>query len=287
MATPKAIDAPRTARGVLSGGEAALATSGGREGSSWSVRLGGKLGLLLRAGAAIVLLHAMGFLRADRHAIGGLFLAAVAIAVVFGPWLLKLGRSLSFEREARIREQERAEVAAHLHDSVLQTLALIQTRSADAAQVAALARRQERELRRWLLARPGSSAHVSMKSLLQDAASAVEELHGARVEVVVVGDGRLDGRMEAVVHAAREALTNAAKFAGSSHVDLYAEIGSERAEVFVRDRGVGFDPRSIPSDRRGVRESMIGRMERNGGSCTIRSTAGQGTEVELTMGRNG
>ncbi len=248
--------------------------------------LGGKLGLLARGAAALVLLHAVGIVRVEGHAIRGLVLAAVAITVVFGPWLLRLGRSLSFEREARIREQERAEVAAHLHDSVLQTLALIQKRSADTAQVAALARRQERELRRWLFERPGgSTTHASMKSLLQDAAAEVEELHGVPVETVLVGDGRLDARMEAVVHAAREALTNAAKFASSAHVDLYAEIGADRAEVFVRDRGIGFDPQSIPADRRGVRDSMVGRMERNGGRCTIRSAAGEGTEVELTMDR--
>src|SRR6185312_2431502 len=156
-----------------------------------------------------------------------------------------------FERAARIREQERAEVAAHLHDSVLQTLALIQTRSSDSTAVATLARRQERELRRWLFERPGAPAGDSVKTALEMAAGDVEELHGVPVEVVVVGDGVVDARVDALVQAAREAMTNAAKFAGSGQVDLYAEVEPARVEVFVRDRGIGFDPSAVSPDRRG------------------------------------
>jgi signal transduction histidine kinase len=200
--------------------------------------------------------------------------------------VLRLGSSLSFERAARIREQERAEVAAHLHDSVLQTLALIQKRAGDPRQVAGLARRQERELRSWLLKRPGEAEEDSVAVALERAAAEVEELHGVPIEVVTVGDAPLSGGLEAVVQAAREAMTNAAKFAGSERVDLYAEVADDRVEVFVRDRGVGFDPDGIPADRRGVRDSIIARMERHHGRAAVKSSPGGGTEVELVMERS-
>lgn len=242
-------------------------------------------GSLLVAFASASLLHTAGVLHSLGAAIGAVAIVATALALLFGPWFLRLGRSLSFERAARIREQERAEVAAHLHDSVLQTLALIQNRASDAQEVATLARRQERELRRWLFERPraGAEAGQSVKGALQRAAAEIEELHGVPIEVVVVGDGPLDARVDAVVQAAREAMVNASKFAGSGRVDLYAEVGEQRVEVFVRDRGAGFDPDRIPADRRGVRESIVGRMVRNGGHCAIHSEAGLGTEVELAI----
>jgi signal transduction histidine kinase len=240
---------------------------------------------LLAVAVALAILHTL---------VRGLhFFAAVALVAVvattmgilMAPWVMRLARSLSFERAARIREQERAEVAAHLHDSVLQTLALIQKRSADPREVAGLARRQERELRSWLLARPGREARDSVAGALERAAAEVEELHRVPIEVVTVGDGPLDGDLEAMVQAAREAMTNAAKFAGSEHVDLYAEVDRARVEVFVRDRGVGFDPLAIPGDRRGVRDSIIARMERHRGRATIHSRPGEGTEVELVLER--
>jgi signal transduction histidine kinase len=134
-----------------------------------------------------------------------------------------------------------------------------------------------------LLRRPDGTGGDSVKVALERAAAEVEELHGVPVEVVVVGERPLDARLEALVLAAREALTNAAKFAGSDHVDLYAEIGASSAEVFVRDRGSGFDPTHIPDDRRGVRDSIIGRVERHGGRVCIRSASGQGTEIELAI----
>jgi signal transduction histidine kinase len=197
---------------------------------------------------------------------------------------MRLARSLSFERAARIREQERAEVAAHLHDSVLQTLALIQTRSNDGAAVATLARRQERALRRWLFERPDAGAkHDTIGTVLELAAGEVEELHSVPIEAVIVGDGPLDTRAEALVQAAREAMTNAAKFARSERVDLYAEVTPTRVVAFIRDRGVGFDPDAIPADRRGLRDSIVGRMRRHGGRATVHSAPGDGTEVELTM----
>jgi signal transduction histidine kinase len=247
-----------------------------------SARILSRLGLLFRAAAVVVILHAVGVVQADRHSIRGIALACVALLVVFGPWFLRLGRSLASERAARIREQERAEMAAHLHDSVLQTLALIQKRAGDAHEVAALARRQERELRRWLFDRRQASGE-SIKTAMEQAAAEVEELHGVPVEAIVVGDGPLDERSQALLQAAREAMTNAAKFAGSERIDLFAEVGDGRVEAFVRDRGVGFDPDCIPPDRRGVRHSILARMQRHGGHGVIHSAPGEGTEVELVM----
>jgi signal transduction histidine kinase len=244
------------------------------------------IGVLLVAFASASLLHALGVLGNLGKALGAVAIVATMLGLLLGPWFVRLGRSLASERAARIREQERAEVAAHLHDSVLQTLALIQKRSGDPREVAGLARRQERELRRWLFERPGADANESFKVMLERAVAEVEELHSVPVEAVLVGDAPLDERLEALVQAAREALTNAAKFAGSERVDLYAEVDATRVEVFVRDRGVGFDPAAVPPDRRGVRDSILGRMERYGGHASIRSESGQGTEVELAVERS-
>jgi signal transduction histidine kinase len=239
-------------------------------------------GLFVAFGSA-ALLHAVGVQHSLGKAIWAVAIVGLVVGLVVGPWVVRLGSSLSFERAARIREQERAEVAAHLHDSVLQTLALIQKRAGDPREVAGLARRQERELRSWLLKRPGDAEQDSVASALQRAAAEVEELHKVPIEVVTVGDEPLDGRLEAIVQAAREAMTNAAKFAGSERVDLYAEVEPGRVEVFVRDRGVGFDLEAIPADRRGVRDSIIARMQRHDGRAAVRSRPGEGTEVELVM----
>jgi signal transduction histidine kinase len=251
---------------------------------AWTrIRLVRAAGTVLKIVVALWFLHTIGVVRPDSDTIGHAAVIMVVLAILVGPWLVRLARSLSLERAARIREQERAEVAAHLHDSVLQTLALIQTRSGDSTAVATLARRQERELRRWLFERPGSRAGDSVKTALEVAAGEVEALHGVPIEVVIVGDGAVDGRLDALVQAAREAMTNAAKFAGSERVDLYAEIDPARVEVFVRDRGVGFDPGAISPDRRGVRDSIFGRMQRHGGRAAVHSAPGEGTEVDLVM----
>jgi signal transduction histidine kinase len=242
------------------------------------------VGGLLVAFASAVLLHAVGVQHSLIKAVWAVAIIATVLGLVVGPWMLRLVGSLSFERSARIREQERAELAAHLHDSVLQTLALIQKRASDPREVAGLARRQERELRSWLLGRPAHAQQDSVAGALERAAAEVEELHRVPIEVVTVGDGPLHG-LEALVQAAREAMTNAAKFAGADHVDLYAEVQGQRTEVYVRDRGVGFELDAIPSDRRGVRESIVGRMDRHGGSASVRSRPGEGTEVELVMER--
>jgi signal transduction histidine kinase/phage shock protein PspC (stress-responsive transcriptional regulator) len=243
------------------------------------------IGVLLVAFASASLLHTFGVLHSLGKAIGAVAIIATVLAMLFGPWFVRLARSLSSERAARIREQERAELAAHLHDSVLQTLALIQKRAGDPREVAGLARRQERELRHWLLERPGRSGEETVASALERTAAEVEELHRVPIEVVTVGDGPLDARLHAIVQAAREAMTNAAKFAGCERVHLYAEVEPDRVEVFVRDRGVGFDPDAIPADRRGVRDSIIGRVERHHGRAAVHSRPGEGTEVELAMGR--
>jgi signal transduction histidine kinase len=243
------------------------------------------IGLLLVAFASASLLHSLGVLHSLGKAIGAVAIVGTMLGLLFGPWFVRLIRSLASERAARIREQERAELAAHLHDSVLQTLALIQKRAGDPREVAGLARRQERELRNWLHERPAMSGEDTLAVALGRAAAEVEELHHVPIEVVTVGDRPLNQELEAMVQAAREAMANAAKFAGADRVDLYAEVDAERVEMYVRDRGIGFDPVTIPPDRRGVRDSIIGRMERHHGRATVHSTPGEGTEVELVMER--
>jgi signal transduction histidine kinase len=233
--------------------------------------------------AALVLLKAAGQLGSAKHALIGAAVVLAAVALVVGPWFVRLVGSLSSERAQRIRQQERAELGAHLHDSVLQTLALIQKRSEDPRQVATLARRQERELREWLRGEPVAAPASTLTAALRQAAAEVEELHGVPVEVVTVGDRPLDDQTGAAVRAAREALANAARFAGAERIDVFAEADAGHAQVFVRDRGRGFDPQAIPGDRQGVRESIVGRMRRHGGDAIVRSAPGEGTEVELTL----
>jgi signal transduction histidine kinase len=245
---------------------------------------GSALGTFLIVAAAVLLLRSAGELGRAGHAIGGIIVIFAAFALVIGPLLARLARSLADERSQRIRSQERAELAAHLHDSVLQTLALIQTRAEDPREVATLARRQERELRDWLLGREPRPSE-SLAAALEQAAAEVEERHRVVVEVVTVGDCPLDENLQALVGAAKEALTNAAKFSGADRVDLYAEVSSARLEVFVRDRGAGFDPEAVPADRRGVRDSIEGRMQRHGGAAQVRTAPGAGTEIALTLER--
>ncbi|MEA2481549.1 MAG: hypothetical protein QOJ07_3471, partial [Thermoleophilaceae bacterium] len=234
--------------------------------------------------AGFAFLQATGTLGAARDVLVAALVVAIVLAVILAPWILRLVRSLGAERAERVRSQERAEVAAHLHDSVLQTLALVQKQADDPRAVATLARRQERELRAWLSGRPDVPAgERRLATALEVAAEEVEEAHGVPVEVVAVGDAALDDRGEAVVAAAREAMQNAARFGGDGPVDVYAEASAERLQVFVRDRGPGFDLAAVPADRRGVRESIVGRMRRHGGRAEIRSQPGAGTEIELTV----
>ena len=242
------------------------------------------LGVALVLAAALVFLEATGALAAARDVLLAALAVAVVVAVIGAPWIARLARSLAAERAARIRSQERAEVAAHLHDSVLQTLALVQQRADDPRAVATLARRQERELRAWLSGTSADGADATLRGALEAAAERVEEDHGVQIDVVAVGDRVLDERAEALVAAAREAMVNAAKFAGEAGpVSVYAEAGEDRTRVFVRDRGPGFEVAAVPAERHGVRESIIGRMERNGGHAAVRGVDGGGTEVELEL----
>ncbi|MET3920394.1 PspC domain-containing protein [Arthrobacter sp. UYEF20] len=211
-------------------------------------------------------------------------LASVAVlggvALVLLPWGLKFWRDLEAERAGRVRATERAEIAAHLHDSVLQTLALIQRRAGNEHDVVRLARAQERELRGWLYRDPGKEAG-QLSEGIKAAAADVEDALGHAVEVVSVGDCAMTERHEALVQAAREAMLNAARHGGGA-VSVYLEVTDGAAEVFVKDRGPGFDPDSVPADRLGVRESIIGRMNRHGGTAAISSNP-DGTEVRLRL----
>ena len=208
---------------------------------------------------------------------------AGALLLLCGPWLWRLALERDAERAARIRTEERADVAAPVHDPVLQTLVLIQRHAGEPRRVASLARRQERELRGWLYAdQPLGDDGSSLVAALSAAAADVEELQGVRVEIASSGDATPDS---ALVLAAREAMTNAAKFAGVEEIDVYAEVSDADIAVFVRDRGIGFDPKAVPDDRQGIRESIKGRLERAGGTATVTSLPGGGTEVELRLPR--
>ena len=244
-----------------------------------SLRPGGSLP---RLGVALLLAGAVIFL--GRRGASGGFLAPGAVAgallLVVGPWLWQL----TVERAERIRLEERAEVAARIHDSVLQTLALIQRHAGDPARVATIARRQERELRGWLYG-SGVAGADRLVTALADAAADVEELHGVPIELASAGDLSLDDRTRQLVLAAREAMTNAAKFSGAAEISVYAEVGAEVVSVFVRDRGSGFDRATVTPDRRGIAESIEGRLERAGGTAAIVSAPDSGTEVELRLPR--
>lgn len=208
---------------------------------------------------------------------------AVALLLLLGPWAWRLAAERDSERTARIRSQERAEMAARVHDSVLQTLALVQREAGDPRRVAALARRQERELRSWLYPDPLGEGS-GLAAAIDAAAAEVEELHGVPVELVRTGDVPLDGRVEAVVLAAREAMANAARHSGADQVSVFVDVGEEEIAIYVRDRGGGFDPDAVPTDAHGIAESIRGRMSRAGGAATLTSSA-DGTEVELRLGR--
>ena len=212
-----------------------------------------------------------------------LVLAVAVLLLAAAPWIVRVRRSFAAAREEAMLADARADMAAHLHDSVLQTLALIQRQASDPKAVASLARRQERELRSWLYGETPEAATV--KAALSAAAAEVEDDHGVDVEIVVVGDRDLDAESRSLVQAAREAMVNSAKHAGVDRVDVYAELDQDNLEVFVRDRGRGFVLAEIPADRMGVRGSIIERLRRAGGSATIRTAPDEGTEVRLEMTR--
>ncbi|WP_019852917.1 ATP-binding protein [Actinopolyspora mortivallis] len=278
---------------------------------------GGRAGTLrVLAGALLVLAGMVVFVGG---AIGSevpvVFAAVVAtlvgVAVLTVPWWMRLVGDLDVERATRIRSQERAEIAAHLHDSVLQTLALIQKQAGSEREVRRLARSQERELRQWLygpagysrgshpmtespvaMREPGepdtgesASTSGTLSEELGRICGEVEDGFDVTVQPVVVGDGPVDERLRAMLAAAKEAVVNAAKHAGVEEVSVYAELQPDRAELFVRDRGAGFDPEAVRADRHGLSDSIRGRMERNGGRVRLRTAPGSGTEVQLELPR--
>jgi signal transduction histidine kinase len=209
-------------------------------------------------------------------------IAVAGVGVVAAPALWRTATALRAEKEGRIREQERAELAAMIHDQVLHTLALIQRNSADPATVTRLARGQERSLRNWLY-KPMGSASELFAAAVEEAAAEVEDTFAIAVETVVVGDREVDEQVRALVAATREALVNAARHAKVATISLYAEVEPDEISVFVRDRGTGFDLSTIDDNRHGVRGSIVGRMRRHGGRAEIRSEPGEGTEVRLHL----
>ncbi|PZS31647.1 MAG: histidine kinase [Pseudonocardiales bacterium] len=250
---------------------------------------------LVTSGIAVFLLN-QGDLGQLRFALLAAAATLVGVAVLTVPWWLRLMRALGEERRARIRTEERAEIAAHLHDSVLQTLALIQQQSDSAREVRRLARGQERELRSWLygpqgygtVAQARADGHTeapAFAATLHAAAGEVEDTYAVSMQVVVVGDCAMEESLLPLVQASREAMVNAAKHAGVAEVSVYAEVEPGQVHVFVRDRGAGFDPAAVDADRHGLADSIRGRMQRHGGTVTLRTAPGEGTEVQLAVAR--
>lgn len=243
------------------------------------VRVG--VGALLAAlGVLLLVGQGQGAGELIRGALAGLAVLT-GMAIVLAPLGLRLWRQLGEERALRAREAERADIAAHLHDSVLQTLALIRARAGDADAVARLARAQERELRAWLYT-DRVLVGDSLVATVREVCAQVEDRYGVPVDVVAVGDRPPGAVLEPLLAATREALTNAVVH-GRPPLSLYVEVAPEAVEVFVRDHGAGFDIADIPPDRMGVRESIVGRMIRHGGEATVRRAAGGGTEVHLRV----
>ncbi|MGY0503389.1 ATP-binding protein [Nocardia sp. FBN12] len=252
------------------------------------------------AGATLIVvgLGVVVLARIDLSSLGSALIAVAVTLVGAGlltvPLWLRMVRALNAERGARIRNEEREEIASHLHDSVLQTLALIQRQAEDPQEVLRLARSQERELRKWLFD-DTAPAQSSLATALRTIAGEVEDQHGVKVTPVVVGDVAMDPgdtgaglpkeHFTALLGATREALVNAAKHADVPEIDLYAETEPHQVSIFVRDRGAGFDVSAVPADRRGVAKSICARIERRGGTAEIDSTIGRGTEVRIVMPR--
>jgi len=265
------------------------ATGSARPGRRSAIRL--TIGGLLIAGGAAWLstMHAsLALLRP----LGGVVLVIAGLVLCLGPWWLRIARDLVLERSARIRseerEKERADIAARIHDSVLQTLALIQRRADDPQKVVQLARMQERELRSWLFegrAPDEADTDATFASGVRQIQQDVETRYGVPVEAVIVGDCELDDNLSALLAAAGEATVNAAKWSGASVISLFAEVEPGEVSLVVRDRGQGFDPEAVPEDRKGLAESIHGRMARRGGTATVSTAPGEGTKVSLKMPR--
>lgn len=239
-------------------------------------------GILFSAGIATFLARTNA-LNAAPGIVFAVGVTVTGLAIVAGPWGWRVARQLAVERRERIRSEERAEMAAHLHDSVLQTLALIQ-RTDQPREMLTLARNQERELRAWL---NGTSlrSDSTVAGAIEQIAAAVELQFKIPVEVVTVGDAPVDERVSAILEASREAILNAAKHSGADAVSVYLEVEDNAITAYIRDEGVGFDPTAAAPDRRGMTESIRGRMERFGGSSSVTSAIGEGSEVQLILPR--
>lgn len=240
------------------------------------------LGVVLLAGGIIMFASVVGRLFDLSVVFLAVILTGLGVFVAFGPWVRRLLTDLSAERGERIRQESRAEVAAHLHDSVLQTLALIQ-RTDDPQRMAMLARHQETELRDWLYGTAPLDGIDLVSTALKQAAAKVEADFQVPVEVVTVGDRTVDDRARALVAAASEAMVNAAKHAEADRMSLFLEVDEEAVQVYVTDQGRGFDTHAVPSDRKGISESIRARMEKAGGEAMVESAAGEGTEVLLRL----
>ncbi|MDR6938631.1 PspC domain-containing protein [Arcanobacterium hippocoleae] len=234
-------------------------------------------------------------------------ITVITLCLVFYPAVLRLKFSLRETAAQKARESVRADMAAHLHDSVLQSLALIRARADDADAVRTLARLQEQDLRKYLYSER-QNEDTSTAALLREIAQELERRYQKEINTVITGDCKPDTSVRAVLAATREAITNACKYGGEKEVSLYAELRQTMAgqksgetvqqahlavqkdhlilrqsiEVWIRDRGPGFDPHTIAPDRAGIRDSIIGRLRRIGGSAEIRSPLQSGgTEVHL------
>ena len=241
-------------------------------------------GVLLILGGMAAFLAATTSLASATNVVLAVIVTAGGLGLLAGPWLWRLANDVIEERTSRIRTQARAEMAAHLHDSVLQTLALIQ-RSKEPREMVTLARTQERDLRAWLYGRAPSVHGARLHDAIDALAGRLELAHQLKVEAVVVGDAELDDDLRALVAACSEAVLNAAKHAGVAEVSVYIEVEDDQVNAFVRDSGAGFDPAAVPEDRRGIADSIVQRIERHGGSIEIRSRPGVGTEVHMTLPR--
>jgi signal transduction histidine kinase len=242
------------------------------------------MGSLLIVGAMVVFLATNTSLRAVGSTLLAAFVAIGGLALIGGPWVWSIARELIEERNTRVRTEERAEMAAHLHDSVLQTLALIQ-RAPASREMASLARTQERELRAWLYGRAPTLAGSRLRDAIDAMAGRVERDQQVKVEAIVVGDADLDEHVRAMVAAVGEATLNAARHSGSTEVSVFVEVEDDAISGYVRDHGTGFDPSAVASDRRGIADSIIGRLERHGGTAQINSRPGVGSEIVVRLPR--
>jgi signal transduction histidine kinase len=255
------------------------------------VVISGRRSITRVAIGSLLIVGAMTVFLANSYSIstaGPMILAALVaiggLGLIGGPWIWSIGRDLIDERSTRIRTEERAEMAAHLHDSVLQTLALIQ-RAPASREMASLARTQERELRAWLYGRAPTLAGARLRDAIDAMAGRVEREQQVKVEAIVVGDSDLDERTNALVGAVGEATLNAARHSGATEVSVYVEVEADATTAYVRDLGSGFDPDTVAADRRGIADSIVGRLERHGGTAQVTSRPGSGTEVVMRLPR--